>query len=592
MTPYSPGKLADRSVIIHMTGALCTQPAQVFQTPHAARVMQRFISRLERREATLLRVFDGLSLECEPGEPCEAALALTRVLGLLVDLTPEDVRIKAPDVACLVREPPELAALVEQLYDFWRGMERYLIFEGGADDSRDSTIEGHIGFIMSNQDLTDLVRNAYRHIQRNLYGYWPRVYRQVPAGANMSLLIDRVEWPCPEGAYQQLRGVRMVRLALLNPPVVLYPRANRRQGRFLHVDANPLERVIIDPEKWLCLPVRVGQLNMLVYFDRDYLSLAVSLVNLMELSGHNDARAKPDGILVFGVSPAVLGDEPTVYHVDEDNDVVVAAIAKSETVDYFGYFKKMLLTMHNVIMMRRGRLPIHGAMAILDPKRGRPCNVILVGDSAAGKSESLEAFRILADDWLRQMTIIFDDMGSIELSPEGGLVAYGTEIGAFVRLDDLDPGYAFGRIDRSIFMNPHRQNARVVLPISDYADVVAGQDVHMLLYANNHEDVDAEHPIIDYASAPELGLEVFRQGLRASKGTTDETGVVGTYFGNPFGPTQFRDLHEPIAERVFEAAFASGVRVGQLRTRLGLDGWEREGPMQAAQALFEEIGRL
>jgi len=139
-------------------------------------------------------------------------------------------------------------------------------------------------------------------------------------------------------------------------------------------------------------------------------------------------------------------------------------------------------------------------------------------------------------------------------------------------------------------MNPHRQNARVVLPISEYEDVVAGLPASMILYANNYEEVDAQHPLIEYFSSVEQALEVFRRGLRASKGTTDEKGLVGTYFGNPFGPEQLPERHEPIARRFFEAAFASGVRVGVVRTRLGLAGMEREGPRQAAEALFREIG--
>lgn len=586
--PYTPGRLADRSVVIYMQGALCTQPVQVFQSPHAPKVIQRFLRRLYERRSSLLSVLGDLEVDSSD-EVSEAAYALNRVLGLLVDWTPDEIRLKAPDVAGLVADQPSLARLVEELYDHWRGMERYLIFEGQATEDRDRALEGHVTFIHSNQDLTELVRTAYRRIEHNLRGHWPRVYRQVPAGANMSLLIDKVTWPCPGGNYEQLRFIRMVRLALLNPPVVLYPRANTRKGRFVPVDFNPLERVIIDPEKWLCIPVRVGQLNMLVYFDRDFLCHAVSLVNLFELCGHDQARAKPDGILVFGVSRAALRDEPTVFYEDEENDIVLGAVAKSEEVDYFGYFKKMLLTMHNVIMMRRGRLPIHGAMCRMEFKSGDECNLVIVGDSGAGKSETLEAFRILADQWLRGMTIIFDDMGSLELDEQGRLRAYGTEIGAFVRLDDLEAGYAFGRIDRSIFMNPHRQNARVVLPISEYDDVVAGFPAHMILYANNYEQVDEQHPIIEYSATPQEALDVFRRGLRASKGTTDEQGLVSTYFGNPFGPEQLPARHEPIAQRFFEAAFAAGVRVGVLRTRLGLPGMEREGPLQAAEALFQQI---
>ena len=88
-------------------------------------------------------------------------------------------------------------------------------------------------------------------------------------------------------------------------------------------------------------------------------------------------------------------------------------------VDYFGYFKKTALTIHNLIMIERGNLPIHGAMAKIDLKSGKSAHVVIVGDSGAGKSESLEAFRVLADQYIRQLTVVFDDMGSLEHSPKG-----------------------------------------------------------------------------------------------------------------------------------------------------------------------------
>jgi hypothetical protein len=36
--------------------------------------------------------------------------------------------------------------------------------------------------------------------------------------------------------------------------------------------------------------------------------------------------------------------------------------------------------------------------------------------------------------------------------------------------------------------------------------------------------------------------------------------------------------------------FERGIFVGQLRTRLGLPGWERKGPEEAARALLEWLG--
>jgi len=575
--------------MIYMTGALCTQPAQVLQSQHAARVIQGYINRLLARESEELALFQGLDLRGDESRPSPAAEQLARLLALLVDMRPEDIRIKAPDVAGLLRDPLALAELVERLYDYWRSLERYLIFEGGADESRDRAVEGHMPFITNNQDLTMLVREAYRRIERSLRGYWPRVYRQVPAGANMSLLIDEVHWPCPGGDYETLRPIRMVRLALLALPVILYPRRTARKGKFVQVTRNPLHGVTLDPAQWLCLPLRVGELNFQVYFDREYLALAISLVNLFELAGHVEARCKPDGILVFGLPEEAMGGEPTVFYVDEQEEIVVGGVLKCEDVDYFGYFKKMILTLHNVIMMRRGRLPLHGAMVRLRLRRGPAVGIAIVGDSGAGKSETLDAFNTLAAEWISDMTIIFDDMGSLALAEDGSLRGYGTEIGAFVRLDEIDPGYAFGHLDRSILMNPHRWNARVVLPLTEYKEVVAGHPLDVLLYANNYEPVDEEHPAVELLPTPEQALEVFRAGYRIGKGTTDEQGVVSTYFANPFGAPQMREVHEALARKYFQAAYESGVAVGQLRTRLGIPGWEREGPRTAAEALFRYL---
>ncbi len=583
------GEVDSRRAIIYMTGALCTQPAQVLQAAQAPRVVQGYLNRLVQRQSESLALLQGLEVEGSEEAPSPAAQMLTRLLGLLTDLSPAEVKVKAPDVAGLLADATGLAEFVEGLYDYWRSLERYLVFEGGADESRDRAVEGHMPFVTNNQSLTLLIREAYRRIERNLRGYWPRVYRQVPAGANMSLLIDQVNWPCPGGDYEVLRTIRMVRLALLALPVILYPRRTARQGKFVQIDHNPLHGVTLDPSEWLCLPMQVGELNFHIYFDREYLSLATSLVNLFELSGHTEARCKPDGILVFGLPETAMGGERTVFYVDDAEQIVIGGVLKCEDVDYFGYFKKMILTLHNVIMMRRGRLPLHGAMVRLRLRGGPALGIAIVGDSGAGKSETLDAFNTLAADWVSDMTIIFDDMGTLALGEEGVIRAYGTEIGAFVRLDEIDPGYAFGHLDRSILMNPHRWNARVVLPLTEYKDVVAGYPLNMLLYANNYEPVDDEHRSVEFFATPEEALDVFRAGYRAAKGTTDETGLVRSYFANPFGPPQMKELHEPLERQYFQAAFDLCVPVGQIRTRLGIPGWEREGPRAAAQALFQYL---
>jgi hypothetical protein len=199
----------------------------------------------------------------------------------------------------------------------------------------------------------------------------------------------------------------------------------------------------------------------------------------------------------------------------------------------------------------------------------------------------LEAFRSLAGQQIRDMTVIADDMGSFEFAPDGRVMGYGTEIGAFVRLDDLQPGYAFSQLDRSIIMNPNQTNARVVLPVTTLENVVKGVPVDMVLYANNYEAVDADHPVFEPFSDAKSALDTFCEGTAMSKGTTTTTGLVHTYFVNVFGPIQYPEIHDEIAQRFFEAFFEQKIQVAQLRTQLGVPGMDHSGPNLAAKALLE-----
>jgi hypothetical protein len=188
--------------------------------------------------------------------------------------------------------------------------------------------------------------------------------------------------------------------------------------------------------------------------------------------------------------------------------------------------------------------------------------------------------------------IVADDMGSLEVTELAGrprVLGYGTEIGAFVRLDDLQQGYAIGQIDRAIIMSPQKVNARVVLPVSTIDEVQHGYDVDVLLYANNFEPVDDGHPIVERFADAETALAVFREGRAMSKGTTAASGLVANYFANIFGPAQRPAQHDVLAERTFAALYGGGGFVGQLRTRLAQPGYASEGPRVAAAALLELI---
>jgi hypothetical protein len=136
-------------------------------------------------------------------------------------------------------------------------------------------------------------------------------------------------------------------------------------------------------------------------------------------------------------------------------------------------------------------------------------------------------------------------------------------------------------------MNTKRVNARIIIPVSDFHTVISGTPIDFIFYANNYEAVDGDHRIIELFRSPSDALKVFREGKVMSKGTTTSTGIVSSYFANIFGPPQFKKLHEKIAEKYFDSFFKSRISVGQIRTRLGLPGFETEGPMAAANEMLE-----
>ncbi len=59
-----------------------------------------------------------------------------------------------------------------------------------------------------------------------------------------------------------------------------------------------------------------------------------------------------------------------------------------------------------------------------------------------------------------------------------------------------------------------------------------------------------------------------------------------TYFANPFGAPQKREKHEGLARYYLETMMNQGVKVGQLRTQLGIKGFEVAGPELAAKTLL------
>jgi len=576
-------KIISEKVIIRTKGHLCETAAEVIHSDLFREIITSGIQRLRGKNYPHLKT---LKLD----DTQEQTDTLIEILELLSRNSIDIVRQIKPDANALLDHPDLLNSLLEFFYNYWREYERYIICDSRGLDLQNRPYRT---FHDTVERLAHLVRKIYRDISENISSSHPKTYRQVNSGAEFACISSPLNpFFSDDPNYQKLKDIPVMHQIMMNPPLILNTTMNKRRGQFKETSQNPLELVNLHSDEWLCYPAKVGNLLIHIYFHQVFYELGFATCNLFELAPAEELENKPDAIYLYGVPGNALdslAEIPTVFYEDKEKDLFIGACPNDDEFGYFGYLKKMVLTLHNIIKIRNGILPFHGSLVEIALQSGKKASVLMIGDSGAGKSETLEAYKDLGENLISDTTVIADDMGSIEIDEQGHIKGVGTEIGAFLRLDDLQPGYAFGQIDRSIILNAHQTNARIILPVAYYNTIIKGTTIDYIFYANNYEKIDEDHPVIEEIEKPEKALDIFSKGQVMSKGTTNTTGLVSTYFANIFGPIQFKDQHQEIARKYFNHFYEKGVFVGQIRTQLGIKGMERKGPEEAARALIEKI---
>ena len=563
------------SITINFTIKYCNNAESLLDSDGFKRIITAFLEKLERKEVP---VYIYIKERCNSEDNLPEII--TKFFKLLIVLEAEEIATLDEKYARLLENRDVLVEFIERLYTFWRKFERYAVVRN---TKRGEGLQ-NVNFIEAINNFKNLILSTYRQIEEAVMGYKHRVYRQLSAGINAGIILNDTKRSCPS-EYSFLEKIPFIETIILQPPFITYPKRNTRTGIFQEVKENPFKDICINTENWFCYPAKVGDSLAFIYFNRYFMSQGIALCNLFELAREEEyMNRRPDILYIYGVKD-FENEMKTVFYNDKENNMIIGYANYNEDIDYFGYMKKMILTLHNIRMIEKGKLPIHGAMVNIVMKNGKTFNIAIMGDSGAGKSESLEAFRALSEKYVKDMKVIFDDMGTFVLNETTSPKAYGTEIGAFVRLDDLDTGYAYKEIDRSIFMNPDKINSRIIIPIASYNDIMKGYPIDMILYANNYEEGEE----IEFFNSSEEAIPVFKAGKRMAKGTTSEKGLVDSYFANPFGPVQNIAKTDILIEKFFEDMFKKGVKVGQIRTQLGIKGKEKDGPKRAAQKLFDLI---
>ena len=463
-----------RQVILNFSERFCKNEIEVLNSACFKDVWGKFLDHIYKVEKQdVLRIIEILP------NPKKDYIILFK---LLLEFELNEISKLSKHFKLILEHTDILYELIENFYDYWRRIERYgLVYS----KSRMSGVENASFTVIMNQ-FTNVILSTYRTICHKVLGEAFSIYRSLPSGVNAGLMISKHNWMGKESKYAFLSKAAVLEQVLIRPPFITYSSKNKRTGTYPEAFTDPIPSISnhFKAEEFYCYAARVGSALAYVYFHRDFLALGLTLCNLFEFVPlYKCLNQKPDLLYIFG---ADYQGESYFYH-DKEDDIYLGVAPRSSSVDYFGYMKKMLLTLYNVKMIDNGNLPLHGACVSLTLKNGSTKNVVIIGDSGAGKSESLEALSEYAGEQISSQLTVFDDMGTFKLI-DGEVIAYGTEIGAFVRLDDMASGYAYREMDRAIFMNPDKINSRLVIPVATYNHIMKGYKVDMVLYANNFED--------------------------------------------------------------------------------------------------------
>ncbi len=95
-------------------------------------------------------------------------------------LKAEEIRKLEDKYEKVLEDKDKFILFVEDLYNFWRKLERYTIVQ----NSKIGDGLQNVSFIDANNNFSNLILKTYRKIEENVLGEKPRIYRQLPAGGN------------------------------------------------------------------------------------------------------------------------------------------------------------------------------------------------------------------------------------------------------------------------------------------------------------------------------------------------------------------------------------------------------------------------
>ena len=219
--------MSNDKVIINFTAKYCKTFEMLLESEGFRRVIDVYLKKSEKKNTLAFRY---VKRTLGTDDIAELRKDIIKIFKCLTVMSAREISESNPRYVELLADKDEFVALVEDLYLFWRRLERYTIIQN------DKVSQGlaAMNFTEANSAFEKLILKFYRKIEQNVLGRTPQVFRQITAGGNCSIMINKLLWPIPKG-YESLEDINFIDCILLEPPFITYPKKNTRNGMFSEV---------------------------------------------------------------------------------------------------------------------------------------------------------------------------------------------------------------------------------------------------------------------------------------------------------------------------------------------------------------------
>jgi hypothetical protein len=240
--------LSNGKAMVNFSAKYCDTMEKILESDSFRRVTETYLESIAKRNTKAYKMLHSFYPDSTISD---LTGKFVEIIKLLTIFDASEVVSFRRGYQCILEDKDWFASVVEDFYAYWRRLERYSVIQ----NRRNSEGLAQTSFINANVKFTNLILEMYRKIEKNVLGYEPNVFRQVPAGVNAGVTLQETLWPIPRG-YEILNDVPFISSIMMDSPFISYPKKNTRDGIFQETFKNPMDEAYLNKDHFFCYPAK------------------------------------------------------------------------------------------------------------------------------------------------------------------------------------------------------------------------------------------------------------------------------------------------------------------------------------------------